>query len=133
MRHFMLQFLDYFFLAFHTSWTLFNIIGWAFRKTRKVHFVTMTLTFISWFVLGIWYGWGFCFCTDWHWQVREALGRPITSNSYIHFLIQDITGYDASLSLVDTLTLVVSLAGYMLTIAFNVWDFYNKKNPMRVG
>ena len=54
------QFLNIFFFVFHSVFTLFNITGWAFRKTRKWHLITMLLTAASWFILGIWYGWGYC-------------------------------------------------------------------------
>ncbi len=83
----MYQFLNIFFFVFHTVWTLFNMTGWMFRPTRRLHLVTLTLTALSWFVLGIWYGWGYCLCTDWHWQVRRELGFRDESNSYIHFLV----------------------------------------------
>ena len=54
-------FLNIFFFVFHTVFTLFNMGGWAFPKTRKLHLITLSLTAFSWFILGIWYGWGFCF------------------------------------------------------------------------
>ncbi|HCN84632.1 MAG TPA: DUF2784 domain-containing protein, partial [Sphingobacteriaceae bacterium] len=86
------QFLNIFFFVFHTLFTVFNVVGWIFPKTRRLHLITMSLTAFSWFILGIWYGWGYCFCTDWHWDVREKLGYHDRSNSYIHFLILKLTG-----------------------------------------
>jgi len=39
------------------------------------HRASLLLTAFSWFVLGIWYGWGYCVCTDWHYMVlRDELG-----------------------------------------------------------
>lgn len=118
-----MQLLDYFFLVFHTLFTLFNMTGWIFRVTRKAHAITMGLTAFSWFVLGIWYGWGYCFCTDWHWQVRQALGRPIRSSSYIHFLILEITGLDLNPRLVDNTVLAVFLACVTMAVILNVRDW----------
>lgn len=118
-----LQLLDYFFLVFHSLFTLFNMTGWIFRKTRKAHAVTLGLTAFSWFVLGIWYGWGYCFCTDWHWQVRQALGRPIQSSSYIHFLIMEITGLDLDPGLVDNTVLAVFLTCVAMAVMLNVRDW----------
>ena len=115
--------LDYFFIIFHTFFTVFNMTGWIFRKTRKVHAVTMGLTTFSWFILGIWYGWGYCFCTDWHWQVRESLGRPIRSYSYIHFLLLEITGIDFPPTLVDNVVLMVFLTCAAMTIMLNWRDY----------
>ncbi|MGZ8511472.1 MAG: DUF2784 family protein, partial [Chitinophagaceae bacterium] len=58
------QFLNIFFFVFHTVFTLFNMVGWIFPRTRKLHLITLSITAFSWFVLGIWYGWGYCACTD---------------------------------------------------------------------
>jgi len=118
-----LQFLDYFFLIFHTLFTLFNMTGWIWKKTRKIHLTTIAATAFSWFIIGIWYGWGFCFCTEWHWKVRDALGRPIMSDSYIHFLIMDITGINLPQGMVDTATMGIFIACFVLTVALNLRDF----------
>lgn len=115
----MLVFLNIFFFLFHTVFTLFNVVGWMFAKTRKLHLITMALTAGSWFVLGIWYGWGYCFCTDWHWQVREALGYHDHSNSYIHFLILKVMGVDLNLDLVDTGTVIVFASSMIASLWVN--------------
>jgi len=127
----MLRFLDWFFIIFHTGFTLFNMTGWIWRATRRIHAITIILTAFSWFFLGIWYGWGYCFCTDWHWQVREALRRPIRSNSYIHFLIMELTGYDAPPMLVDAATLVVFILCAILSFALNGRDIIKEKKAAR--
>jgi hypothetical protein len=118
----MLQSLNIFFFVFHTAFTLFNIVGWAFRKTRKWHLVTMLLTAASWFILGIWYGFGYCACTDWHWNVRERLGYHDQQRSYIHFLIVKFTGIDVNEKLVDNVTLIIFVAAFVLTIILNLRD-----------
>lgn len=119
----MLTFLDYFFIVFHTMFTLFNMTGWIWNKTRKIHLATIAVTACSWFILGIWYGWGYCFCTDWHWKIRDALGRPIRSDSYIHFLILELTGYYAPPNLVDTATMAVFIFCTAMSIILNLKDF----------
>lgn len=114
------SFLNIFFFVFHSIFTLFNIVGWAFVKTRKLHLVTMLLTVISWFVLGIWYGWGYCACTDWHWQVREALGFQDKSNSYIHFLLLKLTGKNFNRQVVENATLVIFILSFGLNLLFTI-------------
>ena len=121
-------FLNIFFFVFHTLFTLFNMVGWAFPKTRKLHLITLSLTAFSWFILGIWYGWGFCFCTQWHWVVRRKLGFADESNSYIHFLILKVTGINLSEKLVETTTLIILLLAISLSIWFNVKDHRKKNN-----
>jgi len=112
------QFLNIFFFVFHTAFTLFNCVGWVFAKTRKLHLATMLLTVFSWFVLGIWYGWGYCACTEWHWQVREALGYQDRSHSYIHFLLLKLTGKNFDQQLVERATLILFLLSFILNIIF---------------
>ena len=123
----MLQFLNSFFFVFHTVFTLFNITGWGFRKTRRLNRVTLLLTAFSWFVLGIWYGWGYCFCTDWHWQVREKLGYHDQRQSYIQFLVYKLTGKLFNEELVNYTTLIVFLLSLALSILLNVRDSKLKK------
>ena len=118
---------DWFFLFFHTAWSLFNLTGWIFRKTRRVHIVTMGLTAASWFLLGIWYGWGYCPCTDWHWMIREAMGRPIDSLSYIHFLIRELTGINAPPDIVDYTVLALFIICCIASLAVNIRDVIIKK------
>jgi hypothetical protein len=126
-RHMWPAFLNIFFFVFHTLFTLFNIIGWIFPKTRKLHLITMLLTAGSWFILGIWYGWGYCACTDWHWQAREALGYHDRSNSYIHFLILKMTGRDMDPQLVETATLWIFLLCFVLSAWLNIKDRRRKR------
>ena len=116
------QFLNIFFFCFHTALIFFNTFGWIFHKTRKWNLITLLLTAFSWFVLGIWYGWGYCFCTDWHWRVRQHLGYHDQSNSYIQFLAQKLTGVNFSSQLVDTITAIVFFTSLALSIWFNVRD-----------
>lgn len=127
------RFLNIFFFLFHTTFTLFNLVGWAFPKTRKIHLLTMILTAFSWFVLGIWYGWGYCFCTDWHWAVRRRLGIEDHSNSYIHFLIIKLTGCNINEQLVEEATLIVFIACFILSVYFNIKDYRYKKRIARTN
>jgi hypothetical protein len=92
----------------------------------------MLLTALSWFVLGIWYGWGYCVCTDWHWQVREALGYHDRSNSYIHFLFLKLTGIDLNPRMVDISTLVIFLICFVLSVWFNFKDYRKKKQKNKM-
>ncbi len=121
------QFLNIFFFVFHTCFTVFNVIGWMFQKTRKWNLITLLLTVFSWFFLGIWYGWGFCLCTQWHWKVREHLGLHDQSRSYIQFLLLKLTGIRFNENLVDWVTLLVFLVSLIMSIWLNVRDARNSK------
>ena len=119
--------LNYFFLFFHTSLIIFNSFGWIFPKIRKWNLITLLLTAFSWFVLGIWFGWGFCVCTDWHWKVRWNLGYHDMSNSYIHFLILKFTGINFSEELVNIGTSIVFFSSFIISLLMNIRD-YKRKN-----
>jgi hypothetical protein len=119
--------LNFFFFLFHTSLILFNCLGWIFPKFRKWNLITLTLTALSWFVLGIWLGWGYCVCTDWHWSVRRELGYQDMSNSYLHFLILKFTGINFSEKLVDIITVIVFFSSFITSIWLNMRDYKRKK------
>lgn len=127
LNHLLLLCLDYFFIFSHAALILLIIFGWIFKKTRKLHLVTVFLTAFSWFILGIFYGWGYCFCTDWHWRVREALGYPIASYSYIHFLIRELTGKEFPPEWVDRWVFVVFVFCFAMSIALNILN--DRKRP----
>ena len=110
------------FFAFHSAWIFFNCVGWIWRQTRRLHIATVTLTVLSWFGLGIWYGWGYCPCTDWHWQVRARLGHS-DPPSYIQLMIDEVLGVDVSPNTADTLALVTLTAVTVISIRLNLQDW----------
>jgi hypothetical protein len=106
---------------------LFNCSGWIWKKTRRWNLITLLLTAFSWFVLGIWYGWGYCLCTDWHWDIREKLGFFDQSMSYVHFLILKLTGINFDPKLVDKVTVSVFFLSIILSLWLNIHDFRMRK------
>ncbi len=91
----------------------------------------MLLTAGSWFILGIWYGWGYCLCTDWHWQVREQMGIHDRSDSYIHFLFLKLTGIDFDPVLVEKLTLIIFAVCFIFSVWLNIRDRQRHKKIER--
>jgi hypothetical protein len=122
----MLQLGDIFFTVFHTLLILFNLFAWIWKSLRRWHFATITLTLGSWVILGIWYGWGYCPLTDWHWDILRALGKTDLPKSYITFIINRITGLDPDPALVDTMTLILALLALTISIKIN---FFPGKKP----
>ena len=107
------------FFVFHTGWIAFNCFGWIWRRTRPWQLATLSLTALSWFGLGLWFGWGYCPCTDWHWQVRARLGFR-DPPSYIQLLIEELAGIDIGTNASDALAVitlaVATILGATLTI-----------------
>ena len=118
----MYELLDKFFVFFHSFLIIFNLFGWIWKKTRKANLVLLLFTAFSWFVLGIWYGIGYCPLTDWHWKVLRHLGNYGLPNSYVKYLADRITGLDFNAQLVDTLVVVLFLLALICSIYTNVKD-----------
>lgn len=116
----MYQILDIFFIIFHSTLILFNLFGWIWEKTRKLNLITLSLTAFSWIFLGFWYGFGYCPCTDWHWRVRRELGYEDMPNSYIKFLIDELTGMEVAAYTVDLWTAILFAAAFMVSIYVNL-------------
>lgn len=128
LKIFLLHFLNAFFFVFHIALVVFNLVGWAFRKTRKWHLASLTITAFSWFVLGIFYGWGYCFLTDWHYEVRDSLGLIVDASSYIHFLLMRLNIDCWSSETTDVLTAVLFGCAVVLSVYFNFRDKHKQKS-----
>ena len=121
----LLEFLDLLLTITHLVLILFNLFGWIFRSTRKLHLITIGLTAASWFVLGIWYGMGYCPITDWQWRIKEKLGEDNLPASFIKYFADKLSGRNISPALVNNLTLAFFVIAIICTIYANF--FLNKK------
>lgn len=115
----MLLILDIFFFVFHLALILFNLIAWIWPRTRKWHLASLLLTAASWGLLGIWYGWGYCPLTDWHWAIKEQRGEINLPNSFIKYYADKITGMDLSSQMVDRITLSCLIAATLASVYVN--------------
>jgi len=113
---------DIFFVVFHTVLTLFNALGWIWRKTRRINLITLLLTGASWFILGLFYGIGFCPLTQWHFEILKKLGDSNLPSSYIQYLVHRISGVMFNAELVDTITGVVFFSALIMSVVLNVRD-----------
>ena len=114
---------DLFFLVFHTVLTLFNFLGWIWKKTRKLNLITLSLTGASWFLLGLFYGIGFCPLTEWHFQVLRKLGQENLPVSYIKYLIERLAGWEVGAHFVDVATGVGFFVALVISIVLNLKDW----------
>ncbi len=117
----MLHLLDIFFVVFHSSLIIFNLLGWIWSKTRTAHLITLLLTGGSWVILGWITGVpGYCPLTDWHFRILEKLGHTSLPNSYIKYLADRLTGLTFDTSFVDSLTLYGFLAALAVSLIINI-------------
>lgn len=122
--------LDILLLLFHSGLILFNLFGWIWRRTRRSHLFCISLTVLSWFGLGIIYGWGYCPCTDWHWQVRGILGETGLPASYIKYYLDKIFGFAWKPVLVDGLVAGFGLGALTISVWLNWRDWHHSlKSP----
>ncbi|MGB3861312.1 MAG: DUF2784 family protein [Candidatus Aminicenantaceae bacterium] len=124
----MYEFLNVFFFVFHTALILFILLGWLWTKTRKINLAVVILTAFSWFFLGIWYGFGYCPSTDWHWQVRMRLGYYDMPSSYLTFLIRSLFGWEVDKTLVDVFAVVFLLLAIFVSVVTNYRDWKNRRD-----
>lgn len=122
----MLHLADILFTILHIVIIVFNLFGWIFPSMRKAHFAVVLVTLFCWFVLGFWFGWGYCPLTDWQWQVKEKLGATNLPPSFISWLAEKVTGIRYSDSLVNTVTLVL----FLIAIAASVYVNFFRRNKM---
>lgn len=112
-------FLDFVFTLAHIAVILFNLTGWIWPRTRKIHLAVVALTAGSWLLLGPFKGWGYCFLTDWHWRVKENLGETGLPNSFIKYFADKLSGSDINSTLVDSITAITFIVIVIITIYVN--------------
>ena len=115
-----MKFLDIFFTVFHTSLVLFNLLGWIWKRTRRLNLICLLLTAGSWVILGIFYGFGYCPLTDWHFSILTKLGYTDLPSSYLSFLFTRLTGIPINQSLVDALTLWGLVLALIISLYLNI-------------
>ncbi len=124
----MLQLYNILLTLLHTVLIFFNLFAWIWQPLRRAHLVCVGLTAASWFILGIWYGIGYCPFTDWQWRVKEQLGETNLPNSFIKYCADKIFNADISSSLIDMITLIGFLLAVILTVYVN---FFIKNKESR--
>ncbi|MCR9016988.1 DUF2784 domain-containing protein [Aquiflexum gelatinilyticum] len=118
----LLKMADHFFIVFHTFLICFNLFAWIWKPLRKWHLAVISLTLASWVFLGIWYGWGYCLLTDWHWEVLRKSGIQDLPDSYISYILQRFFGLNFKDKTVDGFTLVFALLAFLVSIKVNFFS-----------
>ena len=113
----MLQLFDALIHVFHVTIIIINMTFWLSFKTLRIAQVTLLLTLVSWVGFGFYYGFGYCFLTDWHWQLKEKIGETNLPASYIKLVVDRTFGVNSDAVMVDevtTIVLVLSLLGCII-------------------
>jgi hypothetical protein len=97
-----------------------NMLGWLYRPWWPWHRLCVGLTVVSWLGLGLIVGRaGYCVLTDWHWQVRAALGERSLPKTYIEYLLGRM-GVSVSRSRL-TLAVVLGFVGICAIALVESW------------
>jgi hypothetical protein len=106
--------------------SFFGLFGWIWKKTRRLNLICLLLTGASWVILGIFYGFGYCPLTQWHFNILENLGYTDLPSSYLSYLFARITGIRLDQSLVDAVTT------WGLVLALVISLYLNLKHRFRL-
>ena len=115
----MLLVLDFIFLWLHIIIIVFNLSGWLWVKTRKVHLFVVIATLFSWIIMGFKYGFGYCFLTDWHWDIKYKLGETNLPASFIKYFLDTYTLINLPPRTVDIITVAFFCVAIILTVYVN--------------
>lgn len=127
MSDYHLHALDIFFVVFHSMLIIFILFGWIYKGLRLLHLVVVLLTGVSWFVLGLFYGIGYCPLTDWHWEVLRQLGERALPTAYVQYILDRLLGISISPAFSDAITLL----GWMAALLIAVYLQYLKRKQKR--
>lgn len=123
----MCVFLDWFLGVGHGLLVVFNLFGWTYWRTRFAHLIVISLTMLSWGVIGCFYGLGYCPLTDWHWRVKRKLGEWDLPNSWIKYYYDRITGFDSDPLTVDWFVGVLGIGAFFVSLTWNSISWWKRR------
>ncbi|MDO5654204.1 MAG: DUF2784 family protein [Brachymonas sp.] len=109
MKKSVYPFLNAAFHALHIAVIMFFLLGWLVPALLPWHLTLLLAMLGSWFILGHWLGTGYCPISDWHWKIKQHCGPGKPDGSYIHLVLQHITGKTLNSARVDKWVLVITL------------------------
>lgn len=129
----MLSLLDGFLTLLHFTIILFNLLGWIPPFTRKAHLVSILLTAASWFLLGLWFGIGYCPITEWQWNIKEQLGETNLPASFIKYYGDKITNKDLDSEMINTVTAVCFAGASIISLYLNLKKELSRNTPKKIN
>lgn len=89
----------------HLAVIAVNLTGWTIPALRGITLWVQGFTVASWVGLGVLRGWGYCPLTDWHWQVKRALGESDLPSDFVTYLLVRVAGLPVDETFVQGLIL----------------------------
>lgn len=119
--------LDTLFWWLHMLVIGFNLLGWIWNSTQRLHLVIVLVTTISWLILGFWYGFGYCFLTDWHWKIKRKLGEDDLPSSFITYLLNEQLGWSIPVTVIEWIT-ALAFGCIFVVSCYNNRDLIQKRS-----
>jgi len=104
----------------------FNLLGWVWKPLRRAHLICIGITAACWFILGIWFGIGYCPVTDWQWHIKEKLGEHNLPASFITYYADKITGKQIDETLISNITAVSFFVAAGISVYVNFFRKHKK-------
>lgn len=115
--------LNFLFHVLHLSIILFVMLGWMVAAFLPFHLALLLATLGSWFVLGHWLGQGYCPISDWHWEIKKNYGPGKPEGTYIHRILQSITGKALDSEKVDHMVVLATLVLTIGSVILNLTQY----------
>lgn len=112
------------FHALHCVVIAFTVVGWVVPSFRPAHLAFILGTLGCWYLLGFWFGFGYCPITDWHWRIKAVLGEGRPKETYIHYVATQ-AGLAWTAASVNRSVLLVTLAATAVSAALNIHHWFS--------
>lgn len=93
-----------FFHIVHLAIIFFFLFGWLSGRTLAAHLILALLILFSWCGLGVFRGFGYCLVTDIQWRIKKLMGEAPSTEYYIKYMLDKVTGYDLNPVIVNYVT-----------------------------
>lgn len=112
----------------HVAVVLAVLTLWIPKATRRFHLMLVGVTAVSWLGLGLIHGIGYCFLTDWQWEVKRWRGETGLPSSFIHYALTRWLGLSLHTTTSDVLTGLGFALSTLLSLLVNLVDRRSSKH-----
>jgi len=107
-------------VVIHGVIIIFTLFGWILPATRLAHLCWIVVTLCCWYVLGIWFGMGYCPVTDLQWRLKKKMGIGRPEKTFVQFWLERITRRAWTIRGADCLTEGITMVSGAISLALNV-------------
>jgi hypothetical protein len=109
----------------HLAIIFFFMFGWLFDTLRLAHLILSFLILLSWCGLGIFFGFGYCLATDLQWKVKKRLNQEPSTEFYVKYMVDKVTGRDMNPSIINSITTYVFFGIFIISVILVSNTYFN--------